>query len=276
MNPGLQPVREAEQDAAGASADAASAPTAAAEAAADVLLIGHSHALALWHGYHTASFPFVLRYLDLLAAGIAEAVAATRDGIVPPLREFVDSNPAAPVLLSYAGNEHNLLALVEHPEPFDFEHADGAPPDPRRWIVPARVMRAHMAAYVERLRRWMHGFRAAFPGRAAWLLLPPPPLPDPDHIAAHPAVFAEKVATCGVAPYAVRHKVWRLQCELMREFAAETGMAVLEAPASALDGEGRLRRDAWGNDAVHASTWYGEQQLRELQPRIRAARAEAR
>ncbi len=255
---------------------AVAAPVATPGGKPELLLLGHSHAYAIWRGFHAASFPFELRFFDLLATGVAEAIAATEDGVVPPLLDFVRAHPDAPVLLSYGGNEHNLLALVEPPEPFDFQLPGAAAPDARRWIIPAGAMRANLAGYVARLGQLMRGFRAAFPERRAWLLLPPPPIPDAEHIAAHPVVFAEKIAESGIAPYAVRHKVWRLQCDLMREMAADAALDVFGVPATTLDGEGRLRREAWGQDAVHASVWYGEQLLHSLAPQVLARPEPAR
>ena len=101
--------------------------------------------------------PLLGMQFDLDAQALGVLVVGLLLG--PPVLSLVGSIGAAltlgvrggGVLLSYGGNEHNLLALVEHPEPFDFEHPGGAAPDARRWIIPAGAMRANVAAYVARL-----------------------------------------------------------------------------------------------------------------------------
>lgn len=230
--------------------------------AADLLLIGHSHAYAVLRGHNAARFPMTLGFFDLLDKEIAGALAASHDGALPQLRAFLAEHPDVPALLSYGGNEHNQLALIEHPVPFDFHHPAGARVDPARWLIPSAAMRDYLAPFVRRLGDLMAGFRKLAPTRAAWVQLPPPPIPDEQHIRDHPEPFREKIATNGISPYGVRHKMWLLQCELMRAHAAAAGLQVLEVPPAALDADGRLIPAAWGVDGVHASPWYGECVLR--------------
>lgn len=171
-----------------------------------------------------------------------------------------------------SGNEYHFLGLVNHPRRFDFVLADAPelPLIPGAEIVPARLMRERMHRATEMARYILAGLRAATP-LPIWHLQSPPPVPDADHIRQHPSVFGDAIAEHGVAPPALRWKLWRLQSETYRTACAEMGIGFVPVPEAALDADGFLRREGWNLDPTHANAWYGAHVLDQVEALGRAA-----
>ena len=75
-------------------------------------------------------------------------------------------------------------------------------------------------------------------------------------------MFAVVAAEYGVAPAALRRRVYRLYAEVVHEAMADVGVRVLDAPEAAHD-DGYLRPDLWF-EATHANHRYGRLVLDQL------------
>jgi hypothetical protein len=188
------------------------------------------------------------------------------------LRRMVrNANPAV-ICLCMGGNEHNVLGVAEHPEPFSVgDMVEGsAPADPDRWFVPRAVMRDALREYLEPVRRWNEIACETFAGSAKVFFSPPPPIADWEHIQSHPGVFREAL-DLGPAPNALRMALYRLQTELLKEMATRAGAGFIEPPDEALDGDGLLAKRYFGRSPTHANDDYGAIMLRAILERVELA-----
>lgn len=164
------------------------------------------------------------------------------------------------------GNYHNALALVRHPRPFDF-HLSGEPSpplDPQAEPVPEALVRAALEAGLARDRLRLTLLHAAI-GPFVHLESPPPVRDDRFIAAAADAYFrARGIARDGVAPAAVRYRIWRLNSGLFRTMVEELGGTMLPVPPGVQDVDGFLRPDL-AADATHGNAAYGEAMIRMLE-----------
>jgi hypothetical protein len=181
------------------------------------------------------------------------------------------------VYQSIGGTAHWLLGLLEHPRPFDFE-LEAEPGSgsarallPGREQVPAALIRAALAhsslyAHQRSLRRFL---AERLPRPLAQIESPPPPF-DARHIQRYPGYYRDLIGERGVAPAALRHKLWRLHSQLVAEECAALGVEFLPAPPIVKTADGYLVPEALAPDPTHANAWYGrrliEQMLRRHRP----------
>ena len=67
-----------------------------------------------------------------------------------------------------------------------------------------------------------------------------------------------------LAPH-IRLQMYQIETMAMRDLCTEIGTTFVEPPAEALDGDGFLVRDYWGEDTLHANEKYGELVLRQVE-----------
>ena len=166
--------------------------------------------------------------------------------------------------------------MVNHPRPFDFalRERPHLPLRPEAEIVPAGLVAAALARLMEGPANQLAALRRATTLPILYIGSPPP-VPDNDFVARQETVFAEPIGKLGVAPPALRWKLWRLQSRLFAGLCAANGIDFLPPPPEALDALGFLRQEAWHADCVHANHWYGEHVLRQIEARAQAVRAAA-
>lgn len=245
-----------------------------------LLVVGHSHLDAVrdaaeHHAALWAARGLAFRFVQMRDPRfLQDGPAADADGLSPALLDEVDrqAQDCDATLLMVGGNAHNGLGLFEHPEPFDFlpEDEPEAPLDPGRRLIPAPLLAAHVAAWEP----------FAAPARQRARLLPrvprplgqtdsPPPVADPQRVWAtlSEAHRRSPRARAGLAPAALRLKVWRLHGRLLAEDARRLGLRLLPAPPQAIGPDGGLAPACQGPDAIHANAEYGrlviEQALHE-------------
>lgn len=100
----------------------------------------------------------------------------------------------------------------------------------------------------------------------------PPPAPDPQFITSHlpertRALFEarglSRLSPDDVAPIALRHRLWRVQCRVAKRIADVCGAQYLPPPEEAFGPDG-FRRPELCADATHATAEYGAMYLRAL------------
>lgn len=187
----------------------------------------------------------------------------------PPLVDTIRDQIARhdPLVASASGgNVHNGFGLIRHPRSWDFllSQEDGPPLDPEAEPVTEALVRAALDAWLERDRirlREIHRIAGTFVQ-----LESPPPVADSAYIAARAdAYFRDRaIADLGVAPPALRYKIWRLHSHIVADMCAGLGVRFLAVPRETQDEMGFLRLE-YAGDATHGNQAYGEALIRALE-----------
>ncbi len=175
-----------------------------------------------------------------------------------------------------SGNEYHFIGLVNHPRRFDFmlpSHPE-LPLGAGVEIIPSDLMRQALQSQMGYALAVLAALARSVPCRI-WHVQSPPPLADNEYILLHPTHFAEQVAEHGVSPPSLRMKLWLLQSEIYCSHCEAAGIGFLPTPEAALDPDGFLDRRGWLPDPAHASNWYGELVVRQLDALADAVRQEA-
>lgn len=191
------------------------------------------------------------------------------DAFTPVLEATIRDQIArhAPLVASaMGGNFHNALALIRHARPYDFllSGEEGPPFTEGAEPIPEGLVSAALAAGLERDFARLRLLRAI--AGPLVHLESPPPVRDDAWIAAHAErYFGERgLVTNGVAPAALRWRMWRLNARLFRAEVEAMGGRFLPVPAKVLDRDGYLRPEFAG-DATHGNAAYGEAALEALE-----------
>lgn len=173
----------------------------------------------------------------------------------------------APLVASASGgNAHNGFALIAHPRPYDFllSGEEGPALDPAAEPLPEAQVRAALEAALTRDRIRLREIRRI--AGDAIQLESPPPVADSTWIAARAeAWFKDRgLAELGVAPPALRYKIWRLHSRIFAGYCAEIGLGFLPVPPETRDAQGFLRPE-YAGDATHGNEAYGEAVIRALE-----------
>jgi len=150
------------------------------------------------------------------------------------------------------GNFHNVLSLMNDPEPFFM-----VPSAPQGHFVPQDMMQAHIDARHQRTLRLAQTIAEMFPARLRIVLDPPPPAGDAAHIARYPGVFVDKIGH-GVSSAALRVAMYGLQSAMFRAHAKVLDAAFLPSPIAARDDAGMLAARYWNTDPTHGNAAYGQ------------------
>jgi len=234
-----------------------------------ILVLGDSHTGALEQANRKRASSdksriSVLRFLKVknekeigdisLEAAVSMVAAATPDDLIAS---------------TIGGSLHQVVGLVQHPVAFDFSEPGNqtCPASQPCVLIPYRTM----WEFFERSLRRNDGQRMKTLGDAAgrpiYHLLSPPPKESTPHILQSNEGAFEKagIATRGVTPAAIRLKLWRLQCAVLRSLCTEWGVHLLPPPEGTQTPEGFLKPEYYKNDATHANADYGELVLRQLE-----------
>jgi hypothetical protein len=217
-----------------------------------------------------------------------EGLAGQREPLLNPLLQAQIGEGLAwadTVVQSIGGTAHWLLGLLEHPQPFDFELGTEYGNEfaqallPGREPVPAALIRATLAhSSLYNHQRILRRFLAErLPRPLAQIESPPPPF-DAQHIHRYPGYYHALIGERGVAPAALRHKLWRLHSRMVAEECEALGIDFLPVPKAVKTADGYLVPEALAPDPTHANAWYGrrliEQIVRRHRPGFALAEAE--
>jgi hypothetical protein len=240
-----------------------------------LLFIGHSHltALELGHRAIQTRTPEDLGDTEVRFANLREdayKLSGFRHGapetLPSALKSLLADYRPDRIVLVLQGNEHNVLALVEHPQPFDFE----LPSEPGIAVDESRALLTHAAVEATLYLNLQSSVQPIMAAILALAKAPvahletPPPL-DSEHIRTHPGVFREKLTEMPVAPLALRYKMWRVRTRQLHRICGELGVAVIPMPANALDESGMMLKPALHNpDPTHGNVGYGVLAMRAV------------
>lgn len=233
-----------------------------------VLAIGHSHLKALEKAYHArkgrnGTEELNLRFVQLRQDLFKPPIAGEK--LHPAILAAIQERPWAAVICMIGGNLHNVLGLLNHPTKFDFVLAEAPdlPLQPDADVLPYGLVRRQFAARLAPQLKIMSEIRAAT-ASPVFHMESPPPIPSETHIRTYPGIFKDRIDAQGVAPAALRHKLWRINSDLYREICAAEGIEFIPAPAEMMDERGMLVEKAWNADPTHGNEIYGECLVRQI------------
>lgn len=165
------------------------------------------------------------------------------------------------------GNGHIMLSLSRHPRPFDVILPDepNLPLEAGAEILPFSYLSKSLLPFMLPYVWQLIGFRHAV-GVRIYHIEPPPPCGDDDYMKSHLGSYVSDPNNI-ISRY-LRLKMWRLHSQLLADVCAKNDVAFLAAPKESMDGEGFLRAEAYGRDATHANSWYGELLVRQLEEAV--------
>jgi hypothetical protein len=245
------------------------------EMAKTVAIIGHSHAAALGRAIAADEFRQVLSGLrhqfgcvQIVREIHTPQLVDTDDGtksINPILATEINRlNPTA-IVSAIAGNAHNVIGLVNHPVRFDFVIPDepNIKLDSDAEILPYGAVKEVLRVLLEPHLQLLMKIKATWP-IPLYHVQSPPPVPSEEHIRRYPEAFAPKISELGIAPLALRHKLWRTTSHIIEERCEEHGIMYLPVPTDVQDAQGALKEKFWNADATHGNTLYGLEILKYL------------
>jgi len=229
-----------------------------------ILAIGHSHIDALKFGYgdliKREMLPFSMDFFRFDQPTNIESL----------IEESNSQGDLRMVVSSIAGSAHFIYGSINNPEPFDFvvPESPNLPLDRDAKLIPydliRKKLRSELAPAMEVTKRIKSCTEAPI-----YLLSPPPPVGSPDAITTHINEAAARMSegwvkrlqsdmrSRGIAPPALRYKLWSAFVDIAKQLCAELGIIFLPGPSEAKDGNGFLREEyRW--DGFHANPRYGE------------------
>lgn len=169
------------------------------------------------------------------------------------------------------GNQHQVLSLIQHPQPFDvLEKNEIYEIEQDVQVIP----------YQQLLDLLQSGLNGKDGKRIKHLksltkakmihLVPPAPKENSEHILKkHETHFSNSgIHDKGVSKASLRAKIWRIQVNALKNLSAEWQVAILEPPKGTIEDNSFLKPEFYANDATHANEKYGELILAQLESLI--------
>ncbi len=165
------------------------------------------------------------------------------------------------VLTIFGGNIHNVISLVKAWKDFDFilPSNPDLSLDQKAQLIPYAAIKGMLKLKISN----PHLDRLKIMGK----LIPnslinietPPPIGDDAFVLEHmDPYFNEKFGVVKeVIPRILRHKIWRMSCEIYSEFCNENRISHHETPPRLMEDRLFLARQAYSTNATHANSWFG-------------------
>lgn len=221
-------------------------------------LIGHSHSQQVFAAAAAAGFS--LEGYNFWSAP-QPAITADRLEFHP---EIASCLAEGTVFSMVGGAVHNIMGLVQHPEPFDFVlPADpDLPIDKSATHLPVAAIESAMMRQLQEYLDIIGLVRQVATGRV-FHFEPPPPFKDNARLVADvPWAFFPDLTT-QVSPPSLRYKFWRLASQLVRDYCMSHDVEFVQIPLSVIDRDGYLRPEYYG-DAMHVNQAYGHLVLDQI------------
>ncbi|MGJ0507220.1 MAG: hypothetical protein ACR652_08805 [Methylocystis sp.] len=233
---------------------------------AKILIVGQSHTEALAKALRRQGDPGI------------EVVNVNRKDRKTSLEEKIRVGGHIPapagfdlVVSMIGGNFHNTFGLIENPERFEFIEPGetGFTPTPGRQLISYGLLHHFFSesltkGYLRNIPLLRDYYGARF-----LQVSTPPPVEDNDHILNNPGGYFSDKVQLGVAPPALRLKLYRLHETVLQAFCRREEIALLPPPPAALTAAGFLDRPFWNNDPTHANAAYGALVLDQIRGALR-------
>ena len=245
----------------------------------NLLGIGHSHILSIRYAVNGALDELAANNVAINTLRLGEKPyidyqARAENGDIknfsfssPLLSEIEKLNPRKDIIFtSYGGNAHNILGLVQHPNPFDFiyvgtqsEGEVGVEMVPSKLVEAALIEQGGFPETCWALR----ATRAAFSGRIIQCESPPP-IVDNNFLMEHAGPFKTNFTKFGISKPALRYKLWRMHSDLVKKECKALDIEFIPVPAEFITADGYLTDSGLSNDTTHANAIYGGAVIRQL------------
>ncbi len=235
-----------------------------------ILAIGHSHIDAIKFGYgdmiKREMLPYSMDFSRIDQPSNIESL----------VEDIASQGDLRLVVSSIAGSAHFTYGSVNNPEAFDFvvPESPDIPLDRDAKLIPYDLIRKKLHSDLADAMAVMKRIKSSI-DVPVYQLSPPPPVGDPDAIAAHINEAAARMSegwvermqndmrSRGIAPPALRYKLWATFVDVAKQLCEELGIIFLPPPPEAKDGNGFLREEyRW--DGFHANPRYGALIVRQL------------
>lgn len=228
----------------------------------NILIVGQSHTEALAKALREQGNDSVtIVNLNARDRRVSLAEKIRSGGYLPPPADF------DLVVSMIGGNFHNTFGLIENPMKFEFTEPgeEGFCPSPGRELITYNLIHyffteAMTRGFLRNIRLLRNHYGSRFLHVST-----PPPVDDNQHIENNPGgYFADKIHL-GVAPPALRLKLYKLHESVVRTFCEKETIEMLPPPPDAVTEKGFLDRRFWKSDPTHANAAYGALVLEQIQ-----------
>jgi hypothetical protein len=218
-----------------------------------MLAFGDSHINALIAGYERTlceqAMPYSLEFVRLNSTSRPDEL----------IERFETDKTLDALICCAGGNAYFVQGALCNPRPFDFVLPESPylPLSVGAELIPYDLVRERFISDLQPSTTFVEALMANT-DLPLIFISPPPPVGDPETIAKYiPKDWAYDLAARGVAPSALRYKLWCLHVGVMKELNRKMATAFIEAPSMSKDNEGFLRKEyQW--DAIHATPSYGQ------------------
>lgn len=221
-----------------------------------ILLIGHSHVKCVEMAARRQGQPSWLRIVNLLRLNKQDRTARS-------VLELTKGFEPDAVCLCLGGNFHNVIGMLEHPQPFSIWPGcvEG------RSLIPRSLMRDLFEEHLH--PQLMADLFEPFSVQRLVMDVPPPVF-DFEHIRAHPGRFADRLRQ-GLPPAELRRQLYKLQSNVLRDLAVTNQATFVLPPAAVADRDGFLAQPYRFTDPTHGNAEYGRVMLEEILTSLRVA-----
>jgi hypothetical protein len=248
-----------------------------------ILGLGHSHIVAIAKGcyelqheaFQLGGAPLVSRFLYLYDPEITPTLM--EEGAAPRLnlrlRQILDEERPAGVVLSVGGNEHIALSVTQTKERFDF--ILGAEPEldlePGAVVLPEAAVRETLREKMALTLATIEAIRNETTAPIV-CLEPPPPMPNSRIVECPQEFFRKSFDLRKLSGEIFRYKMWRTQSALYRDVCARADILFVAVPGEFIAPSGVLAEDVRGADASHANALFGRRMIQSavelIEPRL--------
>ena len=244
-----------------------------------LLAIGHSHMGAIQRAYklrekENAKLFKASRFIRLnFEAFMPNFVQEDSQRKVSPdlknrLKHIVRTEKPDTILLSLMGNEYNAFGMLKHPKQFDCNWpSHDLPAEEAATVLTFDIFRAEIA---ETARKNVFLLTDEFKNLDAidvFVLCPPPPINDEEHINKYPGAFSGRIKKFGLSSAEFRMKIWLMYADILEIECKRSGFNFLESPFAAR-AEGYLAEQYRNDDPTHGNPSYGELVLKDLEKKL--------
>lgn len=225
------------------------------------VIIGMSHMVALKDAFPSCGHPDI-NLIQIIGDKYHNALGSEIWSTAEFKNNGRDTLSPARLFGSPFGNFHNVLGLVESPEPFDFIIDGDDELDDERLFVPHQMMLEYFENGNSQIAAFYVLWRSVFPHTEFFHLMSPPPLEGGAKLYNRPKIFPG-LEEYGPTKRAVRLKLYSLQCRVIEAVCAKHGVSVIKPPAEAVCADGFLKAD-FATDPTHGNGRYGDLVLRQI------------
>lgn len=240
---------------------------------AALVLVGHSHNLALWKAAEAGDGPWPLAW--------CQQVNYAHTPVEPMWDFLVEHAPGRIAVVCFRGNETVAHLMFQTTPPTRLVGVSAAGDDTTDAIwIPRSMYRAVLARYNG--APLANGLsRLAAVARRVVLVGTPQPKRDEHvrnaikhepHFVKLLAELSEDPDSIALKPESERVEHWRMNQALYAEAAQSAGVPFVPSPAEAADGDGMLRPEYGDWDVGHGSAAYGALMWQAIEPHLDGVR----